>query len=299
MYDRAAAARSSGQLMNFREEVGMRLMVLLAAFSLAAGLGCRTTAVEPRTSRGGAQPGKDGADAGANAKTPQQPSHATLPEAEDDEANAAPDATAGGHPTGPSAAPAVGKTSYDALAPTVAAACVSCHRPGGSRAVSDLTTLAGVKRYKEAIVTMVVGKRMPPGRPLDVATITTFATWRDDGYMPGTGAASAAGSTPAAAAAASTQPAATDRPVFRIKAGTGAGAWNTAATSVNFRVGDTLRIYNDDTIAHQLHTNGAPCPHGAVIRPGSYGECRAARAYTGKPLYDHNSGGAFFLRVDP
>src|SRR5689334_18993767 len=41
---------------------------------------------------------------------------------------------------------------------------------------------------------------------------------------------------------------------FHISAGTGAGPWNTADHSVVGIVGQTLRIFNDDAVAHRLHT---------------------------------------------
>jgi hypothetical protein len=50
--------------------------------------------------------------------------------------------------------------------------------------------------------------------------------------------------------------------IFRIKAGTGKASWNTEATEVDVKVGQVLRIVNDDSVPHRLHTNGKPCPHG-------------------------------------
>jgi predicted CopG family antitoxin len=43
---------------------------------------------------------------------------------------------------------------------------------------------------------------------------------------------------------------------FHIPAGTGTNPWNTRDQTVNASVGDTLRIVNDDSIPHRLHTNG-------------------------------------------
>ena len=68
--------------------------------------------------------------------------------------------------------------------------------------------------------------------------------------------------------------------------------------AIPFR-GETLRIHNDDTVNHQLHTNGRPCPHGGLIRPGAFEDCRASATYDGPPLYDHNTNGAFHIRVNP
>ncbi len=87
---------------------------------------------------------------------------------------------------------------------------------------------------------------------------------------------------------------------FRIPAGTGNGAWNTRETIVAAEVGNVLRIFNDDTINHRLHTNGRPCGHGPTILPGASFDCVVSRTYnpdTDGALYDHNVGpsAAFWL----
>ncbi len=81
---------------------------------------------------------------------------------------------------------------------------------------------------------------------------------------------------------------------FHIKAGTGQGAWNTAAAPIHVRVGDTLRIVNDDTVGHQLHTNGRPCQHGQFIQPGGSGDCVVGTTFEGG-LYDHGTRGDVFI----
>lgn len=43
--------------------------------------------------------------------------------------------------------------------------------------------------------------------------------------------------------------------VFRIKQGTGTGAWNSPEDPIIIRPGSTLRIYNDDSTSHTIHTN--------------------------------------------
>ena len=48
--------------------------------------------------------------------------------------------------------------------------------------------------------------------------------------------------------------------VFRIKDGTGRGDWNSEANAIRLKVGETVRVINEDSVTHQLHTNGAPCP---------------------------------------
>lgn len=82
--------------------------------------------------------------------------------------------------------------------------------------------------------------------------------------------------------------------VFRIAAGTGASDWNTAATTVTARVGDTLRIVNDDTMAHRVHTDGSPFPHQQEdIPPGGSAEFVLESAYDSgvqPTLYCHVHG---------
>ncbi len=80
---------------------------------------------------------------------------------------------------------------------------------------------------------------------------------------------------------------------FHIANGTGRSPWNTQETSVTVKVGDILRIYNDDTIPHQLHTFGAPCGHGSSFPGGNSWECEITEEYSSKvsgPLYDHIVG---------
>ncbi len=59
---------------------------------------------------------------------------------------------------------------------------------------------------------------------------------------------------------------------FKIAAGTGIKNWNTEATALTLKVGQTLRITNEDDIPHRFHTLGAPCPHQptAMVKGGSY-----------------------------
>lgn len=89
---------------------------------------------------------------------------------------------------------------------------------------------------------------------------------------------------------------------FHIPAGTGNGAWNTPETTVNVKVGDTLRIINDDSIPHTLHTFGRPCPHqDPESKPGEFFDCEIET--TADPridkLYDHVAGekARFYLKA--
>ena len=80
---------------------------------------------------------------------------------------------------------------------------------------------------------------------------------------------------------------------FHIKEGTGAQSWNTQDTPILGQVGDTIRIINDDIVKHQLHTFGAPCPHGDSIAPHASEDCVATEPYSATesgPLYDHGFG---------
>lgn len=92
---------------------------------------------------------------------------------------------------------------------------------------------------------------------------------------------------------------------FRIKAGTAKQPWNTAATMVEVKVGQTLRIFNDDTVTHRLHTGGAPCPHGANFAPGASYDCVVTKALdpakTAGATYDHIAGptALFYLKANP
>lgn len=92
---------------------------------------------------------------------------------------------------------------------------------------------------------------------------------------------------------------------FHINRGTGLKPWNTRDTVVNVKVGQTLRIINDDTIVHRLHTNNdRPCLHQPESsRPGDFYDCVIINPADPDVdlMYDHNSGGTgrFFVRATP
>lgn len=91
---------------------------------------------------------------------------------------------------------------------------------------------------------------------------------------------------------------------FRIPAGTGGKSWNSPDNPVVVNVGDTLRIFNDDSVAHFLHTNGKPCGHGSgPFAQGKYYDCVVAYAYdqADQDLYDHNYGpeAQFYVQANP
>lgn len=92
---------------------------------------------------------------------------------------------------------------------------------------------------------------------------------------------------------------------FHIPQGTRLNPWNTRDTVVNVRIGQTLRIFNDDTIVHRLHTNDdKPCEHQpASSKPGEFYDCVIINAADPDVdlMYDHNSGGTgrFYVRALP
>ena len=82
--------------------------------------------------------------------------------------------------------------------------------------------------------------------------------------------------------------------VFRIPRGTGSKPWNTANNPAVMYVGKKFTIINDDTVGHQWHTNGQPCPHGDYIPPGGQYSCTPKSEFSGQ-LYDHlNQESGFF-----
>jgi hypothetical protein len=83
---------------------------------------------------------------------------------------------------------------------------------------------------------------------------------------------------------------------FHIANGTQEGPWNTDKSVVHVKLGQILRVINDDTIGHRMHTDGAPCPHGPQIEPGKTWDCLVSKPFTGV-LYDHQFGqpAAFYI----
>lgn len=90
--------------------------------------------------------------------------------------------------------------------------------------------------------------------------------------------------------------------IFHIPARTGTQAWNTAESAVRAKVGDTLRLVNDDAVPHRLHTSGAPFAHPANdLAPGESADFALATAFQGGALHDHDAGlnAQFFITVLP
>jgi SeqA protein N-terminal domain len=85
----------------------------------------------------------------------------------------------------------------------------------------------------------------------------------------------------------------------------GGSIWNDGSSMVMAKVGDTLRIVNDDTKAHRLHTTGRPFPHPASdILPGETADFVLRTTYNPSaegPIPDHLEGtqAVLWIRVDP
>lgn len=190
--------------------------------------------------------------------------------------------------------PVTDVVTYAEIKPLVDSNCVSCHKAGGSRPNSDLTTYAGVKNFAELVTEYSAVGRMPlPPATMDDAAKLLFKQWKVDGFL------DIGDSKPTEDD--EVQPSTTPPNgivELRIANGTGTGAWNTEATPVVAKVGQTIRIFNDDSRVHQMHTNGAPCPHGSPIQPGKSGDCVVTKAFAGPSLYDHITEGKFFLRTE-
>lgn len=90
---------------------------------------------------------------------------------------------------------------------------------------------------------------------------------------------------------------------FHIPAATGSQAWNTREVAVVATVGDTLRLVNNDSISHRLHTIGTPFPHPVNdILPGQSADFVLTAPFdpaTDGSLHDHAFGPSaqFFIRV--
>ena len=85
----------------------------------------------------------------------------------------------------------------------------------------------------------------------------------------------------------------------------GNSIWNDGSSMVVARVGDTLRIVNDDNQPHRFHTAGRPFPHpGSDIFPGQTADFVLQTTYDPDaegPIVDHQLGpqAVLWIRVDP
>ncbi len=187
----------------------------------------------------------------------------------------------------------------------------------GSAPVLDMRTtdtsapgeVAGGSATNPPLTTASIGTPPPPytltGAEPTIRTNPTVPTTRP----PATSASTAAPTTsppttaaPTTAAPAPTTPSTTTAAVtappgiveFRIVSGTQAGPWNSFDNPVRVTVGQTLRIYNDDVVAHTLHSNGEPFEHGRTIEPGQFGDHAIIATFTpdrsAPANYEHDAG---------
>lgn len=188
------------------------------------------------------------------------------------------------------------KVTYDGEIRTLLSSnCTNCHRTGGTRAQSPLTTYNEVKSHAADLVSRIVAGTMPTGSALPKAQQDTFSAWKSAGFpeKSTTGSTIPSGTT----GTTTTTTTAGGGVEFHIKSGTGSGAWNTKDTEVVARAGQKFTLINDDSVSHQWHTNGAPCSHGNEIKPGASATCTAS-PYSGEALYDHNTNGKFYIRAE-
>ena len=81
--------------------------------------------------------------------------------------------------------PSPGVTWYGQLEAISQRHCISCHRRGGSRAVSDLTQKSTIEARARQIVAEVVRGDMPTSAPLSDQEMDLFRQWEADGYPMG------------------------------------------------------------------------------------------------------------------
>lgn len=90
---------------------------------------------------------------------------------------------------------------------------------------------------------------------------------------------------------------------FRIRAGTNMGPWNTREQMVVGIVGQTLRIFNDDSVPHRPHTGGAPFAHASAnIEPGQSADFALTTPFdpdAQSQVYDHlySPSAQFWIKV--
>jgi hypothetical protein len=175
------------------------------------------------------------------------------------------------------------KLTYQDMKPIIDQKCAVCHNPQGSRPNSDLSNYTSFMNFSQVSAQRAVAGTMPPQNAnlLTQEEKDKFSQWQQDGFLEApTGGGGTGGEQP---------PPNGDPNIveFRIKAGTGQGPWNTQQTPIVAKVGQTIRLINDDSIQHQLHTNGRMCPHGDLFGPGETYDCKVQGINAGQ-LYDHN-----------
>jgi hypothetical protein len=92
-----------------------------------------------------------------------------------------------------------------------------------------------------------------------------------------------------------------DLVTFRIVSGTGGSPWNTSAQPVQVFVGQTLTIFNDDSIVHRVHASGAPFDHqpdSIVVNGSSSFVILKAHSATATDVYDHDSSTSAIFYIE-
>lgn len=88
---------------------------------------------------------------------------------------------------------------------------------------------------------------------------------------------------------------------FHIAPGTGRNPFNTLEEPARVKVGQILRVVNDDSVVHRIHTGGRPCPHSdRAMNPGEYWDCNVTSTHEAADgdIYDHNMGPATQFYVE-
>lgn len=141
----------------------------------------------------------------------------------------------------------------------------------------------------------------PTTRPAPVASTVATTTTTTAAAAPSSAAAATTATTtpPTVTSSSSIDPnAGTATPSgiveFRIPSGTQGGPWNTFDAPVRVTVGQTLRVYNDDVVAHTIHSTGAPFEHGPTIQPGQFADHPIVKPLTpdraAPANYEHDAG---------
>lgn len=192
--------------------------------------------------------------------------------------------------------PAAGPVTYLAQVKAILdRSCVSCHSTTGTRSNSPMDSFAAAKQGGVQLVQRTVAGTMPQSGPLSEADKAVLTAWQAGGFLEGNSGGEVPSPSPSVTSGPSDESA--SEVVFHIKNGTGRGPWNSAATIVTAKVGKTFTIVNDDTVVHQWHTNGSPCPHGSPIAPGASESCQPREPYSEGGLYDHISRAAFYFQA--
>ena len=178
-------------------------------------------------------------------------------------------------------------TTSDAYVPVVAPAAASVEAPSS---VPDSSPVAQETTLTTATTTAPSTTVSTEPAPASTAAPTTTSAPAETAP-----AESSTTATPVPTAPSTTEAAEPVQVVeFRIAPGTGSNPWNSFDNPVRVRVGQILRVHNDDSRAHTIHAGGSPFKHGPRIDPGGFRDHPVLRPHQpvdGSPqVYDHNVG---------